>query len=290
MRVALIGPGAIGGAVGGTIAGQGHDVEFCVRTPFDSIRVERPQHNIEEPATCHIDPAGLAGPFDAVILAVKAHQTAPAADWLRTVDAAVPVFVLQNGVEQVAMTEPHVSPGAPVVPTVVNLPASRLGPGHIRIGSQTGRLTVPAGGDVLATLLNGSWIDVQVVDDWATPAWQKLMMNAAMGGVGTLTSTDNRVFDDDEARDLAIALMHEVAAVARAEGAHIAEGDPEKILDVVRKNASGHAASIVVDRRAGRPTEWQVRNAAIGRIGRTHGIATPLNDLVTTLIRLGEPT
>ena len=61
------------------------------------------------------------------------------------------------------------------------------------------------------------------------------------------------------------------------------------MIDRVQAAAGGHASSIVVDRRNGNPTEWEVRNAAVGRIGRRHGIATPLNDLITTLIRLGEP-
>ena len=158
MRVALLGPGAIGGAVGGTIAGLGHEVEFCVRTAFDTVCVERPGELIEAPATCRLDPAEIAGEFDAV--------------------------------------------------------------GRVQVGSDTGRLTVPVGGERLADVLAGSWIDVAVVEDWVTPAWRKLMMNAALGGVGTLASADNRVFDDDDARDLAIALMHEVAEVARGGSPH----------------------------------------------------------------------
>ena len=224
-------------------------------------------------------------------MAVKAHQTAGAADWLAASAAgAAPVYVLQNGVEQEATVRPFVGADTRIVPTVVNLPAHRLGPGHIRV-TGVARLMAPddGGDDVLGGLLDGSFVKLRVVDDWQTPAWIKLMMSAALGGVGALTQKDNRVFSDPEARALGEALMEEVAAVGRAEGADIPADLPAQMIDRVQAAAGGHASSIVVDRRNGNPTEWEVRNAAVGRIGRRHGIATPLNDLITTLVRLGEP-
>ena len=41
---------------------------------------------------------------------------------------------------------------------------------------------------------------------------------------------------------------------------------------------------MAADRRDGQPLEWEVRNAVVGRIGRRHGIATPVNDLIATLL------
>jgi ketopantoate reductase len=48
-------------------------------------------------------------------------------------------------------------------------------------------------------------------------------------------------------------------------------------------------SSIVRDRIADHPIEWDARNAVVGRIGRKHGIPTPVNDQITALMRLGEP-
>lgn len=290
-RVVLIGPGAIGGAIAGALISNGHEVAIAARTPFDALHVRYPDGEFDGPAWCVSEPDASLRP-DAVVVAVKAHQTAGAADWIRAASTGgAPVYVLQNGVEQEATVRPFVDPGSDVLPTVVALPAERTGPGHVAVRGRA-LLTVPrrnGSNDVLAGLLSESFVSVRVVDDWATHAWVKLMMNAAMGGVGVLTRRDNRVFADDEARELAAELMEEVAAVGRAEGAVIDDELPGQIVDRVRAAAGGHASSIVVDRRNGAPTEWEVRNAAVGRIGRRHGIATPLNDLITTLIRLGEP-
>jgi hypothetical protein len=63
---------------------------------------------------------------------------------------------------------------------------------------------------------------------------------------------------------------------------------PEKVLERMLDAAPEHWSSISVDRREGRPMEWEARNAVVGRLGRRHGIATPLNDAITTLLALAD--
>lgn len=289
--ITLIGPGAIGCAVAGGLIAAGHEPVIAGRTTFDRLRLTTPDDTIDEVVTCITD-VGNASPSNDVVLAVKAHQTEGAADWLRaTVDDDTTLFICQNGVEHVERLQAIVGDGPTLVPVVVALPAIRTEPGVCEVSGRS-RLTVPAGpgGDRLAELLAGSFVEVTVTEDWATSAWIKLMLNAASGGICTLARTDNTLFvEDDDAATLAIDVMGEVAAVGRAEGANLAEDLPGRILTGLAKAASGHMSSIVVDRIGGVPTEWDARNAVVGRLGRRHGIPTPLNDMLTTLIRAGEP-
>ncbi len=90
---------------------------------------------------------------------------------------------------------------------------------------------------------------------------------------------------------LVLALMEEVAAVARADGANIAQDVPSKALAALVGRDRVHFSSITVDRLQGRRLEWQVRNAVVGERGRAHGIATPMNDAMTALLRAvdGQP-
>ena len=126
--VALIGPGAIGGAVAGALVSNGHEVAIAARTPFDELRIEHPGGEVAEPARCALDPEDMADP-DVVVVAVKAHQTAGASAWIAAAAAGgAPVYVLQNGVEQEATVRPFVGPDASVLPAVVNLPAHRVAP------------------------------------------------------------------------------------------------------------------------------------------------------------------
>ena len=115
------------------------------------------------------------------------------------------------------------------------------------------------------------------------------MVNAATGAVAVLTRSDNRVFTDPEAADLAVGIMREVAAVGRAEGVELAEDLPDRVLEGLRRRALTHMSSIVVDRLRGDPTEWAERNLVVVQLAVRHGIDVPLNQLTTTLLRLGEP-
>ncbi|EGK62513.1 ketopantoate reductase family oxidoreductase [Enterobacter hormaechei ATCC 49162] len=46
--------------------------------------------------------------------------------------------------------------------------------------------------------------------------------------------------------------------------------------------------SILSDRQADRPMEWDIRNGVIQRYGRRHGIAVPISDVVVPLLAAGS--
>ena len=83
MRVAVVGPGAIGAAFAAAAVEADHDGVLCGRTPLERIEV---QYEDGTPAVAlgpvRTDPAAAGAAPDWVLLAVKAHQTAGAAAWL----------------------------------------------------------------------------------------------------------------------------------------------------------------------------------------------------------------
>ena len=83
--------------------------------------------------------------------------------------------------------------------------------------------------------------------------------------------------------------MAEIVPIALAEGAILPDNFPQTLLAGILDRANGHTSSIVADRIVGMPTEWRERNAIISELGRKHGLPTPLNDMLTSIIRLGEP-
>jgi 2-dehydropantoate 2-reductase len=48
--------------------------------------------------------------------------------------------------------------------------------------------------------------------------------------------------------------------------------------------------SMVADRRAGRPMEIEARNGVIVRLGKAHGIETPMNALMVALLESVQAT
>ncbi len=289
--IAVIGAGAVGGAVAAALADAGtHDLRVCARRPLEGLEVRHADGTVVRSSpTVLVDPA-QAERTDLVLLATKAYQSEGAAPWLdRLAGPGTIVAVLQNGIDQVARIQP-LAPDAEIVPVVVMLAAEVLAPGVI-VQSSIGLLEVPdtAAGRRVADAFEGSDVRVDVLADFTTRAWRKLLLNAVIGAIGALTVRDLTVLADPLVFDAALALADEVIAVGRAEGASFAPDAAVRALERAQRGAPGHWSSIAVDRRAGRPLEWEVRNAVIGRLGRRHGIPTPLNDLVTALLQACDP-
>jgi 2-dehydropantoate 2-reductase len=237
--------------------------------------------------------ARQASPVDVVFLAVKAHQTQSASEWLDSLTGpSTTVFVLQNGVEHVERVTPHVAANTTVVPVVVNCPAMRSRPGTVIVHARSA-LSVPsdvADAHMLTDTLAESFIEPRLLNDWITAAWRKLMLNAVFGGLCAIGRThSSAICADPTTRAMALVMLEEVAVVGWAEGANLAPDAAQAMLTRVADAHSTYHSSIVVDRLAGRPTEWDARDAVVARIASTHGIEVPTNDLMTSLLLLGEP-
>jgi 2-dehydropantoate 2-reductase len=229
-----------------------------------------------------VEPSSLD--VDWVLLAVKAHQTAGAADWLRALcrDGAV-LATLQNGVEQRAWSEPFTG-GAPIVPTIVWAPVEPRDRAHMIVRGPTA-LTVAddADGHALAALFEGSRASVTVTGDFVTELWRKLLANA-VAGLMVLSLRRSGIFSRPDVFDLAVRLGAESAAVARAEGAALTDDDARAIVERLAAMPPDSGTSMLFDRQADRPLEWDARNGVVQRFGRRHGIPTPVSDVIVPLL------
>ncbi len=283
--IAMVGAGAIGGAVAAGLGDAGQSVMLCVRTPFEKLERE-----LDGKVTAYDHPV-LTDPAKAIrvdwlLVCTKAHQTAGAAPWFeRLVGSDTRVAILQNGVDHVERLRPLIGEH-PIVPAIIMLPAVAVAPGRIRQG-RAGTLTVPddKNGREFADLFSDSKaVKVELTDDFLSIAWSKLVHNAAGGAICALALRENGVIAEASMRPFVLALMQEIMAVGRAAGAKLPDDLPDKIIARHSNELRDHWTSIAVDRREGRRMEWESRNAVVGRIGRRHGIQTPLNDALTALL------
>ncbi len=285
-RVALVGPGAIGSTIAAAVAQRaGADLTLCGRTPLDRLVVEHDDGAAEIVAGPVLtDPASVTEAAAFVLLAVKAHQTSSAAPWLRALcDARTVVLVLQNGVEQRALVTPHAG-GAAVVPAVVWMPAEVTAPGHVRVRGEA-RLTLPAepSARAVAELFDGSRVQIDLVEDFATHAWRKLAVNA-VAGLMVLSGRRAAIFRRDDIHRLARALAAECLAVARAEGADLPDAEADEVVEWCAALPEDAGTSMLVDREAGRALEWDARNGVVVRLGAEHGVPTPISDVLVPLL------
>lgn len=261
----------------------------CGRTPRPSVEV-RPDPDILDgepiviPEPVRTDPATIEGPVDVVILAVKDTQNEDAAAWLvRLCDANTVVCVLQNGVEQVERVGRY-CPAATVVPCAVWFSALTQPEGWVRLRTPV-RLVVPddEAAHRLADVLRGPSLTVDCAPAFVDDAWRKLLTNA-VAGLMVLTGRKSGMFRRADIAALARAYLTEGLAVARAEGAHLEDGALDDIVGMFTGVPEDLTTSILTDCEQGRPLEWDVRNGVIARKGAQHGLATPISDLVVSLL------
>ena len=286
-RVAVVGPGAVGTVFAAALQStERHEIILCSRpAAVHPMIVEREDGYLEElQAVTMTSPESLAGPGDWVILAVKAHQVPTTEAWLRALcSPKTTVVVLQNGIEHRLLTAPLVG-DATVLPAIVWTPAERVGLNTVRSprGVRASVPNEPAGYE-FADLMAGGNAEIAVTEDFMSQAWQKLCINA-VAGLMAVVGCRAGVFRHRATRDLAFRLAEECAHVGRAVGASLPSNLPEQIVDDLVGMPAEMGTSILFDRLAGRPLEWEARNEVIQRLGRTHGIATPVSDVIVPLL------
>jgi 2-dehydropantoate 2-reductase len=284
-RIALIGPGAIGATVAAYLEAAGHPVLLCGHTPRESIEVRPDDRDpIVLPGPVHTDPTEVNGPVDVVFLAVKDTQNEQAGAWLaRLCDENTVVCALQNGVEQVERVG-RFCPSSTVVPAAVWISSEVQPEGWVRVRAGV-RLVLPANdaAESLAELLRGAGVTVELDADFLTAAWRKLLVNAVVGFM-VLTGRRGCIFRRDDVAALARRYVAECLAVARAEGANLGDGVVDEIVDLLAHAPPDVTTSMLTDREANRPLEWDIRNGVIPRKAAAHGIATPISDVVVPLL------
>jgi len=283
-RIAIVGVGAIGGVTAALLQqAGGHELLLCTRMPMSRLSVDTPDGLLKVHASFVTDPSE-AFRVDWVIVSTKAYDVAGAAKWLEhpCLNGA-PVAVLQNGVEHRERFSPYVLIEK-ILPVMVDCPAERQAPDRVR---QRGvmHLKVPDNplGRDFVKLFAGTPADATTVPDFLSVVWRKLCFNSA-GVLSALVLRPAGIVREEALGDVALQIIQECAAVARAEGASLEENVADVVLAAQRAAPADSVNSMLADRQAGRPVEIDARNGVIVRLGRKHGIATPANSMAVALM------
>ncbi|MFI9759995.1 ketopantoate reductase family protein [Streptomyces sp. NPDC051963] len=305
MRYIIIGAGAVGGVIGGRLAGSGHEVVLVARGAHHAalrdgglrLRVPDGEFTHRLPTVDGPEALGELRADDVLVLAVKTQDSAAA---LRTWAPApvagggtaaqrLPLLCAQNGVESQRLA---LRLFRRVYGVCVWLPATHIEPGVVSAAGTplTGILHLgrhPHGTDetvrLIAADLEKSRFEAPVVPDVARWQYAKLLANLG-----------NAVEAVAGPLDEAAALLERV----RAEGAAVldAAGIPYASVERQREMRGDKVTLVPLDGAPrGGGSSWQSLNRGTGTIeadylngeivllGRQHGIPTPLNELLQRL-------
>jgi 2-dehydropantoate 2-reductase len=309
MKTLVYGAGAIGGYLGAILSAAGHDVTLVARgAQFDALSsrgiiLEGPKSGRPEPIRVKaVRPADARGAYDLLFVTLKSHQIAEVAPHLRSLAAKDATFVFpQNGIPwwyfdgipsprqgtRLATVDPdgilaRTFRIEEIVGGVVFKPSDLVEPGRIRladspsdalsIGEVDNRITPRL--DAIAKLVGPAGWPVNVTDDIRKVKWGKLLANAVWNPLGAITQgTATHLAQFGPTRDLAVAMIGEVMAIAAAVGVPL-EGSPAEIVAGVAKRAS-LPSSTMQDVRAGKSLELDAIINAVLEIAGLCNVPTP---------------
>lgn len=288
-RIAIIGPGAVGGVISAWLGQTGrHEIILCARRTVSGLTLTHREETISFSPTVLTSPAE-AKAVDWVLVTTKAYDASGASAWFGGLcSTGAPVAVLQNGVEHRERFAAYLFPEK-IVPVMVDCPAERTSLGQI---VQRGPAKLAVANDSLgrefASLFEGTPIALTVTDDFKSAIWRKLCVNAA-GAISAVLLQPAGVMRDERTGDIARGIVREVIAVGRAEGAVLDDSLVETVLQGYRDAPPDAVNSLHADRVAGRPMESDARNGVIVRLGRKHNIPTPFNQRMYSLLEASTP-
>lgn len=103
--------------------------------------------------------------------------------------------------------------------------------------------------------------------------------------ITALTLQRQAVLRRDDVHALGLDVLGEAIKVARADGAQLADDEAAQIMATLLTYPPEAGTSMYFDRLAGRSFEADALTGAVVAAGARHGIATPLNRALLTLLR-----
>ncbi|MEV6028094.1 2-dehydropantoate 2-reductase [Streptomyces sp. NPDC052036] len=274
--VAVLGPGGIGGLVGGLLArdGQravclaGEDTAAALRR--DGLHIESTRYG-EFTAAVEAD-TQLREPVDMLFVTVKQTALAAALDRVppHVLGDAI-VIPLLNGLDHLAVIRGRY-PTAQVVAGTIRVEATRTAPGRIAHTSPFADIELAGPVAELADRLRHSGLGVSLRDDETPMLWDKLAFLAPFALLTTCHRTAVGTVRTEHRPEL-LAVLDEITAVARAAGS---AASTDAVLSFFDRAPQTMKSSMQRDAEAGRPLELDAIGGAVLRAAAAHGVDAPV--------------
>jgi len=291
-RVAVLGPGGIGGLLAALLA-RGGDEVTCIAPPSTAAHLR--EHGIELRSARFGDfrvpvkaTTRLEAPVDVCFVTVKATRLAEAVGEVPAAALGGGLLVpFLNGIDHVAWLRQRY-PADQVVAGTIRIESARVAPGVIEHPSPFAAAELAPGDanrsrvQALVARLRATGMDVRLRDDEPWMLWAKLAVLAPMALLGT---HENAPMGEVRARrhDDFAAVARETAAAARA--ADGVDLDPSVPLRMLEGVPAGMRSSMQRDAEAGNPIELDAIGGAILRAAARGGVDAPVTARLVSDLR-----
>ncbi|MGA0053274.1 MAG: ketopantoate reductase family protein [Pelagibacteraceae bacterium] len=305
LNVAVLGAGAMGCLFGGLLAEKGLKVTLIDvwKEHIDAINKNGLKMDgfggdrfIKISATN--DPKSIS-PVDVVIVMCKATALEQALTNAKSIVGDKTVLMsFQNGIGHEAIMQNIVGVDKVLGGTTTQA-SNILGPGHIKnhaslpswIGEYEGGLSDRV--KDIAETFTAHGLETIASDNVKKRKWMKLFALTAVGPLSAIFDmhhTELYVTNKESklARELGKQIILETRKVAQADGVEVSEDEClEMFLKIVDSNQT-NKSSMAFDIQYKRKSEIDFINGSVSKIGKKHGVPTPLNDMLYKIIKVKE--
>ena len=304
-KVAVLGAGAMGCLFGGLMAEKGLDVTLIDvwKEHVDAINskgLKMDGHGgdryIKIKATT--DPSTLK-PVDAIIIMCKATALEKALTNAKNIIGDKTMLMsFQNGIGHEAIMQ-KIAGKEKVLGGTTTQASNVLGPGRIKnhaalpswIGEYEGGMSDRV--KDLAETFTAHNLETIAVPDIKKRKWMKLFALTAIGPLSSifdLHHTDLYISNKNQevSRELGKKIILETREVAKADGVDVTEDECLEMFNKIVDSKQTNKSSMCFDILNKRKTEIDFINGAVSKIGKGHGVKTPMNDLMYKMIMVKE--
>jgi len=293
-KIVVIGAGAVGCYFGGMLARAGHDVTLIARPAHvhamgaNGLRMEAKAFDeyVRVRASTEISAVKDA---QFVLFCVKSTDTEDAATQaLPHVAPHAVLLSLQNGVDNAERLR-RLLPNHGVASAVVYVAAEMVGPGHVKHRGRGELVMEPfLGSAILTQMLLAAGVPVEVSDNVRGALWHKLILNCAYNAMSAIVQMPyGKIAMGDGVQDVMRDVVDECLAVAKAEGVEVA-GNVDAAVRMIFETMPGQFSSTAQDLARSKRSEIDYLNGLIVRRGAALGVATPVNRVLWSIVRLLE--
>ena len=150
--------------------------------------------------------------------------------------------------------------------------------GYLWLGSKTKDQAMTDKLAALVELFDRVELPYRLEDNVIDRLWSKFMLNVGINQVVTIyEGTYGTILEEGPARQMMIAAMREVMTLAKKENVTITEEDFQHYLDLLEPLDPKKMPSMRQDGLQRKPTEVELFAGTVIRLGKRHGLATPVN-------------
>lgn len=197
------------------------------------------------------------------------------------------ILLLQNGLGNEEVVRNITGPSVEIVRALASMGVEHLKPGSIEVKLR-GEITLPdtPTGRHIAQLCTLCDLEARLSNNIYYEIWRKLVMNCVINPLTAIFRVTNKEIAVDTLKKVREDIVEECIKVAEKEQVDL---EPE-LVEVITNAAAKYTnlSSMCQDVIKGRRTEIEFLNGKISELGRKHGVATPVNDTVSAMVRFLE--